>query len=142
MTSAGIMKRNTKSSLARSKGNQACGTNCPSIHKEHLTAIIDSAMDAIITVDEQQRIVLFNTAAEQVFECRRADAIGKSLDQFIPQRFREAHREHIQTFGRAGKTSRSMHSPAMLSGVRLNGEEFLLRLRFPRQLPEDGDFTP
>jgi PAS domain-containing protein len=51
-----------------------------------LAAIVDSAMDAVITVDEAQRIVLFNRAAEQLFRCRRDQAIGAPLDRFIPQR--------------------------------------------------------
>ena len=41
-----------------------------------LSAIVESAMDAIITVDGGQRIVLFNRAAEQVFRCRREEALG------------------------------------------------------------------
>src|SRR5437764_275185 len=61
-----------------------------------LEAIVDSAMDAIITVDAAQRIVLFNRAAEQVFACRREEALGSSLDRFIPQRFRAPHRGHIE----------------------------------------------
>lgn len=91
---------------------------------EHLATIINSAMDAIIAVDDEQRIILFNTAAEHVFGCSAAEAMGKSLDQFIPKQFREAHREHIRRFGMNGATSRSMHSPAILSGIRANGTEF------------------
>jgi two-component system sensor kinase len=73
-----------------------------------LAAIVDSAMDAIITVDESQQIVLFNRAAEQVFRCRREEALGSSLDRFLPARFRAAHRGHIEQFGRTGVTSRRM----------------------------------
>jgi len=83
-----------------------------------LAAIVDSAMDAIITVDEQQRVVLFNRAAEQVFRCRREQALGSSVDRFLPSRFRAAHRGHIEQFGRTGGTSRRMGDVTTLWAVR------------------------
>jgi PAS domain S-box-containing protein len=86
--------------------------------------IVGSAMDAIISVDEQQRIVVFNRAAEKVFGCPAAEAIDHPLDRFIPAQFREAHRRHVQAFASSGTTSRSAHSPGILSGLRANGEEF------------------
>jgi PAS domain S-box-containing protein len=89
-----------------------------------LEAIVDSAMDAIITVDGAQRIVLFNRAAEQVFGCRRDEALGAQLDRFIPQRFRPAHRGHIEHFGRTGITSRRMGDVTTLWALRRDGEEF------------------
>jgi two-component system cell cycle sensor histidine kinase/response regulator CckA len=92
--------------------------------QERLLGIISSAMDAIITVDDNQRIIVFNRAAEQIFRCPATEAIGHSIDKFIPQRFREAHKEHIRNFGQTGVSSRSMYSPGTLMGVRANGEEF------------------
>ena len=83
-----------------------------------LAAIVDSAMDAIITVDEAQKIVLFNRAAEVAFGCPRSDAIGASLDRFIPERFRAAHRGHVEHFGRTGVTSRRMGDVATLWALR------------------------
>ena len=91
-----------------------------------LEAIVDSAMDAIITVDAAQKIVLFNGAAEQVFGCRREQAIGTPLERFIPQRFRAAHRGHVEEFGRTGVTSRRMGDVTTLWGLRADGEEFPL----------------
>ena len=84
--------------------------------RERLQSIIGSAMDAIITVDENQRIVVFNHAAEQIFGCQASEAVGQSLDKYIPARFREAHRQHIQEFGSTGVSGRSMYSPGRLSG--------------------------
>jgi two-component system, cell cycle sensor histidine kinase and response regulator CckA len=81
-------------------------------------------MDGIITVDNDQRIIVFNRAAEKVFRCPAKDALGNALDKFIPQRFREAHREHIRSFGQTGVSGRSMYSPGTLMGVRADGEEF------------------
>lgn len=92
--------------------------------QERLLGIISSAMDAIITVDNEQKIIVFNRAAEQIFHCPASDALGQTIDKFIPQRFREAHREHIRNFGQTGVSSRSMYSPGTLMGVRANGEEF------------------
>src|SRR5688572_5707628 len=92
----------------------------------HLEAIVDSAMDAIITVDAAQNIVVFNRAAEQTFRCPRREALGGPLDRFIPQRFRPVHRGHIEHFARTGVTSRKMGDVTTLWGVRADGEEFPL----------------
>ncbi|MFI5090356.1 MAG: PAS domain S-box protein [Terriglobales bacterium] len=86
--------------------------------------IISSTMDALITVDRYQRVVVFNKAAEQIFRCPASDAIGQPIDKFIPEKFREIHRQHIGNFGRTGITSRSVYSPGTLLGLRANGEEF------------------
>ncbi len=89
-----------------------------------LVGVIQSAMDAIITVDENQNIVLFNAAAERIFGCRAADAVGGPLDRFIPERFRSAHRGHIARFSGTGVTTRQMGAQTALWGLRRNGEEF------------------
>jgi PAS domain S-box-containing protein len=90
-----------------------------------LHGIIQSAMDAIITVDENQNIVLFNEAAEKVFRCPAREAIGGPLERFIPERFREAHRTHIERFGATGVTTRLMRGTRLsLYGLRAGGEEF------------------
>jgi len=89
-----------------------------------LAGIVASAMDAIITVDERQRIVLFNAAAERIFRCPAKDALGQSLDRFLPDRFRIAHREHIRVFGETNVTQRAMGSARPLYGLRSDGEEF------------------
>ena len=89
-----------------------------------ISGIIDSAMDAIISVDENQRIVLFNAAAEQMFGCAASDTLGQPLDRFIPERFREAHRCHLKTFGQTHVTHRRMGKLGSIVGRRENGEEF------------------
>ena len=89
-----------------------------------LESIIESAMDAIITVDEDQRVVLFNHAAEQMFGCSTQAAIGQPLDRLLPARYREGHRHHMREFGQSGATSRKMGKLGTVMGLRLNGEEF------------------
>jgi PAS domain S-box-containing protein len=92
--------------------------------QSRLAAIVDSAMDAVITVDEEQKIVLFNRAAEQVFAARREDALGSRLDRFLPARFREAHHRHVEHFGETGVTSRRMGDITTLWALRADGTEF------------------
>jgi two-component system sensor kinase len=101
-----------------------------------LLGILQSAMDAIITIDESQRIVLFNAAAEGIFGCRAAEAIGSSIDRFIPSRFRAAHRKHVERFGSAGMTMRRMGTDLVLAGVRANGEEFPVEASISHALVE------
>jgi PAS domain S-box-containing protein len=89
-----------------------------------LSGIVDSAMDAIITIDESQRIQVFNHAAEQIFRSSAAEALGQPLDKLIPERFRSAHSQYVQDFGQTGVTNRSMYRPGTLWGRRADGEEF------------------
>ncbi|HEX5080562.1 MAG TPA: PAS domain S-box protein, partial [Blastocatellia bacterium] len=102
-----------------------------------LAGILASAMDAIITVDQDQRVVLFNAAAERMFRCTAADALGEKLDRLIPERFREAHRGHIQVFGETNVTQRAMGSVGALYGLRSDGEEFPIEASIS-QIDADG----
>ncbi len=80
-------------------------------------------MDAIVTLDENQRIVVFNPAAERMFGYSSADVLGHSIDRLLPQRHRKAHRGHIGDFGRSGVTNRKM-AGRPVTGLRASGEEF------------------
>jgi PAS domain S-box-containing protein len=93
-------------------------------NEARLRGILDSAMDAIITVDESEDIVLFNKAAEEVFGRPRSEALGAPLSQFIPERFRGTHSAHIERFGEASVVSRRMGAQRIVTGLRHNGEEF------------------
>ncbi|HEY6372609.1 MAG TPA: PAS domain S-box protein [Candidatus Sulfotelmatobacter sp.] len=92
--------------------------------EDRLTAVVATALNAIIAVDEQQHVLLFNAAAEKMFGCTASEAIGGSLDRFIPPRFRSAHSLHIRRFGETRETSRSMGTLGALWAMRSNGEEF------------------
>jgi PAS domain S-box-containing protein len=92
--------------------------------RARLSAIIDSAMDAVISIDASQRITMFNAAAEKMFRCPAKEAIGQPLDRFIPARFRQSHHAHVAQFERSGLTSRSMGHLKPLTGQRADGEEF------------------
>ncbi len=56
--------------------------------EERLRAIMDSAKDAIIAVDSSGRMILWNRAAEKMFGYSAVQALGQTLDLFIPERYR------------------------------------------------------
>jgi PAS domain S-box-containing protein len=91
---------------------------------ERLGSIIDTAMDAIITMDEAHNIVLFNGAAERVFGRTRQSVIGEKLEILLPQRHHAAHQGHVRHFGTTGVSNRRMGDQTVLLGIRANGEEF------------------
>jgi PAS domain S-box-containing protein len=94
------------------------------VSQSRLSNVIDSAMDAILTIDEAHCIVLFNRAAEKMFACNAREVFGQPLNRFIPERFRAAHVQHMQRFSQTGVTSRAMGAMNQLWGRRSDGTEF------------------
>jgi len=88
------------------------------------SGIVSIAADAIISVDENQRITFFNEGAETIFGHQKRDVIGTDLERLIPERFRAAHREHFAQFAAGRETARSMANRREVFGLRKNGEEF------------------
>ena len=105
--------------------------------QQQLAGVIGSAMDAIITIDDKQRIILFNGAAERMFLFPAEDAIGQPLDRFIPERFRAGHNHHVKDFGNTHVTRRSMGTLGALYGLRADGEEFPIEASIS-QIESDG----
>lgn len=89
-----------------------------------LASVVETAMDAVISIDERQNITLFNAAAEQMFGCEAAQALGRPLDLFIPSRYRAAHAKHVEGFARTGVSGRAMGRLAELTALRADGREF------------------
>jgi PAS domain S-box-containing protein len=90
-----------------------------------LAGIISIAVDAIISVDEEQRIVMFNEGAQKIFGYERSEVVGAPLENLMPKRFRAAHRGHIERFAAGPKVARTMGGRgAEIRGRRKNGEEF------------------
>ena len=89
-----------------------------------LSDIIAISADAIICIDEEQRITLFNDGAETIFGWSADEVMGKPLDILLPERVREVHRTHIDRFRKSPDHARKMGQRREISGLRKNGEEF------------------
>jgi len=101
-------------------------------HELGLARLIETAMDGIITLDGDGRVASFNPAAEAMFGCPAADAIGQPLDRFIPPRFRSQHSARVRSFAETGTTQRSPHQLGTVRGLRASGEEFPLEVSLSR----------
>ncbi len=89
-----------------------------------LASVVETAMDAVISIDASQNITLFSAAAEKVFGCSAQEALGRPIGDFIPERFRASHVGHVEAFGRTGVSGRTMGRLGELTALRADGVEF------------------
>ena len=105
--------------ILRRESDEAIHTREAQLH-----GIISSAMDAIVSVDEQRRIIVFNAAAEKMFHCAEQEALNSSLDRFTTAEFRELYNSHVRELESPDAAGRSMNAWKGVNAKRLTGEEF------------------
>ncbi len=102
------------------------------------TAILENALDAIITMDGEGRIVEFNPAAERTFGYRRAEAMGKNLAELlIPAALREQHRQMLQNWLAAGRGEAAGRREEIMA-QRADGSQFPAELTLTRIPAAEG----
>lgn len=89
-----------------------------------LAGIVTISADAIICVDESQRIIFFNEGAESIFGYTAQEITGQPLEVLIPHRFRSTHSSHVRKFGESSVRARKMGERGQILGLRKSGEEF------------------
>jgi PAS domain S-box-containing protein len=89
-----------------------------------LSNILEFSMSAILAVDNQRRILLYNQGAERIFGYTAAEMLGQSLDRLIPPRYASVHPTHIEEFAQGSLASRSMNERRAIYGLRRDGSEF------------------
>ncbi len=117
------LRRWEQASLERQKISQALQDS-----ELRLSTIIRAVQDAVITIDEEQRIRFFNPAAEKLFRCEAADALGHSINKFIPTRFRVAHVEHVRNFAMTSDNVHRIQQNRTVCGLRADGAEVPLEV--------------
>jgi PAS domain S-box-containing protein len=96
---------------------------------ERLQAMIASANDAVITIDEQSKIVDWNKAAERMFGWKRQEALGETLTQLIiPAGYRAHHDAGIERFLRDGSGGQIFNRRVETLALHRNGQEFQAEL--------------
>ncbi len=89
-----------------------------------LSRILDIADDAIISVDQAQRIIMFNQGAEKTFGYTADEALGQPLNILMPDRYADGHRQHVPDFGKSPIAARRMGEREGIVGRRKDGTEF------------------
>jgi len=94
--------------------------------------VIDSAADAIVSIDAEGVIREFNRAAERLFGYTAAQMVGESLTRLIPERFRDAHRAGLRRFLESGERRLPSWRNLELVGLTQDGRELPLEVSFSR----------
>jgi PAS domain S-box-containing protein len=89
-----------------------------------LKAMVSSAMDAIVTIDGERKVVVFNPAAQAMFGYSEDQMRGKPLDMLIPERFRSVHERNVSAFSGSGVNARMKDTRMDIVGLRADGTEF------------------
>jgi PAS domain S-box-containing protein len=102
------------------------------------TAILESSLDCIITMDHEGKIVDFNPAAVRTLGYDAGDVIGRPLAEvLIPERFRQPHREGLMNFLATG-TGTVIGQRLELSALRADGSEIPVEVAISAVTTEDG----
>ncbi|WP_414662926.1 PAS domain-containing sensor histidine kinase [Horticoccus sp. 23ND18S-11] len=104
--------------------------------RTRLDSILGAAMDAIVSVDERHRIVIFNPAAERMFGHPASKVLGRSLNLLIPRQHHAAHTRHLEAFVSKGTTRRAADALSPLSALRADGSEFPIEASISYSLAE------
>ncbi len=107
--------------------------------QQTLAGILDTADEGIISIDQAQKIIIFNQGAEKIFGYTPEKIIGQPLDVLLPETFRQIHRQHIRNFGNSEEKSRKMvQRSGAVFGRRRNGEEFPAEASISKLHSRDG----
>lgn len=93
--------------------------------EERSSGILSISADAIISIDDRQRITSFNEGAENIFGYSSNEVVGEDIEMLIPERLRGVHRRHVDEFLAGPNASRRMGERGVtILGLRKNREEF------------------
>ncbi len=107
--------------------------------QKRLAGILDNAEEAIISVDEENKILLFNQGAEKIFGYTTEEILGHSLDILLPKAIRSIHSEHINNFGDSPQQARKMaERSGKVFALRKDGSQFPAEASISKLQLQDG----
>lgn len=118
-----------------SKLKKFCARTCMELERQRaekrlrasearLTSILNSAMESIITFDEEQHIRLLNAAAKDMFLCDPETSLGQPVKGFLSTRLQKFLTNYLDQIKRSGSKGKPTWVPRELTAIRSNGEEF------------------
>jgi diguanylate cyclase (GGDEF)-like protein/PAS domain S-box-containing protein len=84
-------------------------------------SVVDAAYDAIITIDQQHEITLFNRAAENLFGYASTEVLGRRIEMLLPEKYRDHHARYVQQFAKSPVNSRQMDERNRVYGQHRDG---------------------
>lgn len=108
--------------------------------RQYFYSVAEAAPNAVISIDNQRRVLFFNPAAEAMFGYPAREIVGGPVDRLIPARLRAAHVHGLDEFLARGELSTGHDEMPRFRGLRANGEEFPARVSFAR-MERDGSAT-
>jgi PAS domain S-box-containing protein len=106
------------------------------VARDRLDGLISMAADAIVAIDDDQRITIFNRGAEKIFGWTREEVLGKPLALLLPEHLRGRHHAQIASFASEPAKGRPMAERSEVLGLRKNGEEFPAEAAISQQRTE------
>ena len=96
--------------------------------EERFRTVVDASKDAIVAIDAEGRVTLFNPAAEQTFGRARDEVVGGPLDDLMPEETRTLHGGYVRGFFSTGKPDAAIGRTTELVGLRRDGARFPMDL--------------
>lgn len=132
-TNANMLVRAIRYAIERGRAHEEI-----SISEAHLRTILEGALDAVVSMNQDGRIMQWNRSAEEIFGWPRAEVLGMPLVELIvPERFRDAHRSGLQTFLETGE-ARFVGTRVEWTGLRKDGSEFPAEVRIAAEAERSG----
>ncbi len=117
-------------------------TRCARTSRNRYELLVETAADAIVSIDDDQKITVFNEAAQSVFGYSPAEVLGEAVDILLPDRFRQNHYSHILNFADEPVGRRPMSARQVMSGQRKDGTEFPIAVTIAKRSTGEGmEFT-
>src|SRR6266550_1338162 len=130
-----VVERELRAAQERRKRQQAEAAQRESQARK--SAMLDSALDCIVTIDHEGKLFEWNPAAEKTFGLRRSEVIGKELAELIiPPALRRRHREGLARFLATGQST-NLSKRIEMNAVRADGKEFPVEFSITR-VPSEG----
>ncbi|HRR25930.1 MAG TPA: PAS domain S-box protein [Acidobacteriota bacterium] len=120
------MEKSTLNSVGRVESTRLPGADCKGAGAL-LKAVLDTCLDAVVTIDTEGRILSFNPSAERIFGYTEAEVLGQEISLLVPPPADVEHKTFIQQFLRT-RRSNVVGRGREVTGMRRNGERFPLYL--------------